>query len=178
MEPHAISAAFWSIAALLGLVCLVGFGYCRYRIDRLRQELFALRDSLFDYAAAGNIPFSHKSYGMLRSTINGFIRFSHVLSLTGVVAILLLDKVHGPVPGELFRTKWQRLTADLSDEVRAGMNEYMNRLHILLVTHMLGHTTLFLLVSAYRSKRAINSFYSCLTRKLDRLDTSGLAFGE
>jgi hypothetical protein len=177
MEPHTISAAFWSAAALLGMVCLLGFGYSRYRIDRLRQKLFALRDELFDYAAAGNIPFDHDAYGMLRHTINGFIRFSHILSITGILMTAMLERIRGPLPGQSFHARWQKTTTTLAPEVGAAMDGFMNRLHLLIAQHVLGVSTLWLLITAYRSKKTIEALYACLTRKLDRMDGSALAFG-
>ena len=63
--------------------------YRDYCIDLFRQRMFALRDELFDQAAKGAIPFNHKSYGMLRVSMNGFIRFAHDFSLAHFLFVVL-----------------------------------------------------------------------------------------
>ncbi len=65
---------FWVGAIWL----LIVYGmYQDYRIDRFRQDLFTIRDRLFDLAADGQIQFDHTAYGLVRITINGYIRFAH-----------------------------------------------------------------------------------------------------
>ena len=59
------------------------------RLDSFRQEMFALRDELFDFADAGNIGFSHPSYKLLRRSMNGFIRFGHHLTFFRLCMTLL-----------------------------------------------------------------------------------------
>jgi hypothetical protein len=51
-----------------------------FRLDAFRQSLFALRDELFDYAADGHISFDDPAYGLLRKSMNGFIRYAHNLT--------------------------------------------------------------------------------------------------
>lgn len=50
------------------------------RIDMFRQNMFALRDELFDFAADGNIPFDDPAYLRLRQLMNGFLRYAHNLT--------------------------------------------------------------------------------------------------
>jgi len=63
----------------------------RYRIDAFRYKLFVIRDSLFDAAADGVIPFDHPAYGMMRQYINGLIRFAHRLNTTTLVFFILMS---------------------------------------------------------------------------------------
>ncbi|WP_298014682.1 hypothetical protein [uncultured Aquabacterium sp.] len=75
----------------ISLICFVLVPlYNRTRVDNLRQELFAVRDSLFDEAARGNIAFDSRAYLATRTVLNGLIRFGHKLSLTRLLVILLL----------------------------------------------------------------------------------------
>ncbi len=74
------SLMLFSVASLAGLVVLYFWLYRDYRIDLFRQRLFALRDELFDLARSGAISFDDRAYGLLRSTLNGFIRFGHRLT--------------------------------------------------------------------------------------------------
>src|SRR5216117_2947210 len=50
------------------------YAYKRVRLDAFREELFTLRDDLFDYMRARGLPHSMHAYGLLRSSINGMIR--------------------------------------------------------------------------------------------------------
>jgi hypothetical protein len=68
------------LAALFTLYWLYEVEYKRYRLDRFRDNLFLIRGSLFDAAARGEIPLDHPAYHILRTNINGIIRFSHDLS--------------------------------------------------------------------------------------------------
>lgn len=66
---------------LLGILWWFFFDvYYKYRLDVFRQELFEIRDNLFDEAARLGI-FNEKAYTMTRITINGMIRFAHEVSL-------------------------------------------------------------------------------------------------
>jgi hypothetical protein len=51
-----------------------------YRLDYFRQNMFAVRDELFDFAAGGNISFNDPAYRLLRQSMNGFIRYAHNLT--------------------------------------------------------------------------------------------------
>lgn len=59
--------------------------------DYTRQELFTLRDELFDYAADGHISFDDEAYLTTRTMINGVIRFTHSVSLTNWLMMLLCN---------------------------------------------------------------------------------------
>lgn len=48
--------------------------------DWARERLFACRDEIFDLAAKGEMDFDSASYRSLRRSIEGLIRFAHVLS--------------------------------------------------------------------------------------------------
>jgi hypothetical protein len=43
-------------------------------LDRFRQDVFGLRDELWDFAASGQISFDDPAYRLLRQLMNGFIR--------------------------------------------------------------------------------------------------------
>ena len=72
-----------------------------YRIDRLRQQLFELRDELFDFAVDGGIDFSDELYVSNRLFLNAMIRYAHRITFTRaligtVFATKALSKVRTP----------------------------------------------------------------------------------
>src|SRR5438105_11888454 len=89
---HEAMTVIASLVSLLGLWTLLFWFYHDYAIDKVRQEMFALRDQFFDEAAAGLIPFDHPAYGLLRSTMNGFIRFAHKLTLPDLLVLGVIDR--------------------------------------------------------------------------------------
>ena len=69
------------LALLCGLWWLFAFGYCRYRLDLLRQKLFSIRDNLFREACDRELLNSF-AYTLTRTTLNGMIRFAHEVSFS------------------------------------------------------------------------------------------------
>ena len=87
-----------AISTLLAITVLavVAFRFWpAQRIDLFRQQMFALRDELFDYAADENIGFDSAAYTLLRDLMNGFIRFAHNLTPYRVLMLLLQWKYFG-----------------------------------------------------------------------------------
>lgn len=76
---------FVGFGGLAALWCLYAFAYRRYRVDLLREQLFIIRNDLFDHAARGEISFSAEAYKVARLALNGMIRFAHVINLTRIV---------------------------------------------------------------------------------------------
>jgi hypothetical protein len=82
--------AIYSTVSLLFIVGIIFFAYQTYRVDKLRQDLFAIRDQLFDEALDGKINFDDDAYRISRQLINGMIRFAHRLSIPNMFAFALL----------------------------------------------------------------------------------------
>src|SRR5947209_7747433 len=116
----------FSLVALLGIIYLFFWRFKQYRIDKFRQNIFGIRDNLFDYAAAGNITFSHPAYLTLRNMMNGYIRFSHRIScfrLSGHWFSMSLSKY--PVPE--FSKTWAEATANLPETKKTELEMFLLR---------------------------------------------------
>ena len=85
------------ILCLLLTICtffaLVYF-YKKYCVDAYRQEVFKIRDNLFNFAAEGGIEFAHPAYIMARTYLNGTIRFTERLSLVRMITANVMLKKH------------------------------------------------------------------------------------
>lgn len=68
--------------------------YKKYCVDAYRQEIFKIRDELFNFAAEGGIDFSHPAYAMVRTYLNGTIRFTEHLSLVRMITANVVLKRH------------------------------------------------------------------------------------
>lgn len=121
--------------------------YRDYRVDSYRQKLFKLRDQLFDFAAEGQIPFSHDAYGMLRSTINGSIRHGHRVGPIYLFAMACVRKESAPKLH--FEQRWQKALSTLEPEVRKKMECFRTDLHAKLLIQLLLTSPLFLLPATF-----------------------------
>lgn len=65
--------------------------YRDYRHDKVRDDLFTLRDQLFDYAVDNDL-LEHPGYRKLRDIMNAMIRFAHKISITRLVLSMALDR--------------------------------------------------------------------------------------
>src|ERR1700686_4706562 len=82
-----------SVSALIVFALLYFWLVPSLRLDLFRQQLFEVRDELFDYARSGNISFQHPAYRLLRRSANGFIRYAHRLTFFRVAMTVLVWKI-------------------------------------------------------------------------------------
>jgi|SRR5208337_1245025 len=119
MSIAQLTAVCESSIALIFLVVVLLELLPSLRLDIFRQKMFALRDELFDYAAAGNISFDDQAYRLLRQSINGFIRYGHRLTFFRLCMTVLQWKVLQQEPPPTWGIKWDKALSDVkSDEVR------------------------------------------------------------
>lgn len=81
MEPKVLGT-FISVG--VSVAALVIFFYTlwrQYRVDYLRERLFAIRDALFMLGAKGVLRFEDPAYGLLRAAINSGIQQAHTANM-------------------------------------------------------------------------------------------------
>jgi hypothetical protein len=129
MNPETIYHALASLVSL-AIGCYLYFVRFRsYRVDLFRQRMFELRAELFDEADGGLMDFEHPAYGILRTTMNGYIRFAHRLNLW-LVIFLVLFTAGVSVPTE---RSWADITSDLEPEVQEKLERYRRRMAYLAI---------------------------------------------
>lgn len=122
---HAIANVLLSGVLLTALSWLYFWAYAEYRVDRTRHNLFRLRSQLFDLGAAGEIEFDSPAYGMMRTMINGAIRYAH--RATVVDAFLMSRSMRSADVGKAVRAahaeRWKAgldgLNPKVRDQIRA-----------------------------------------------------------
>lgn len=92
------------------------------RRDSFRQELFEIRDRLFDYCQDNGISHSHPAYGMIRMSANGLIHYADRISLW--TSILGSATRLRPTPGA-YEKQLEKALAQLSNKDR----EVFDRAH-------------------------------------------------
>ena len=119
--------------------------YRDYRIDRFREDLFSLRDEVFDMGASGKAPFEHRAYGMLRSNINGAIRHGHRLGLLDLMVFAALARRPDQADGAREYTRaWKAACAELDPEVASKLHVIRGRLHYLMAEQIIFTSPLLL----------------------------------
>ena len=131
--------ALTSILGLAGLWFFLTYFWRDYRIDALRDDLFALRDKLFVYAAEKNIEFDDPAYTILRERMNTLIRFAHQLTLTKFLTAMVMIRRHQDYwqrETHPWIVKWEESVQKLPEQTRAAMNEFNTSLLFMILKHM------------------------------------------
>src|SRR6266576_646661 len=138
-DPRIILTVVASVISLLALWVVYCLSYRDYRVDLFRQRLFELRDRVFDFARSGELSFDHPAYGILRSTINGFIRFGHRFGMFQIILFVSsIRRRDFQDAGELqFHERWRNATTDLPDSTREKLNQFMLEMQLIVGDQLL-----------------------------------------
>jgi len=138
---------------MLAVLSLAAFVWLKLvpmqRLDELRQQLFAVRDEMFDYAAAGNISFDDPAYVLLRTQMNGFIRFGHQITLFRLLMSACARRVSGTQLLPTWTNQWLQSIDKISDStVRRDMIRFHERAASIVAKHLIkGSVVLLVLVA-------------------------------
>lgn len=132
-----ISDALHLLLALIALWCLA-VCWCEYRLDRLRQDLFSVRDDLFLQAALGEISFTNEAYARLRTLMNGMIRYAHRIRIPQIIAAYFVVKEIEP---NAFFDAWTKEVHSLPDDQRILLQGAYEKMQKIVTRHL--RTSLF-----------------------------------
>ena len=143
MTDTELAAALASTISLVGILVFFWL-YRDYSVDRFRQQMFVLRDEVFDFASSGGIKFDHPAYGMLRFTINGFTRWADELRLLEILMFIFMSRRGDWSKNDGFDAQWTRTLVDLDSTTRERLIDYRERMHRILISYLvLGSPVLF-----------------------------------
>jgi hypothetical protein len=147
MTPIELTIAIQSLLSLIVLVLVVFWLWPAQRMDLFRQQMFAIRDELFDFAAEGNIKFDEPAYLLLRQLMNGFIRYAHNLTPYRTLMAFARWKVTSNQPVETWAAAWDQAMKNVSDQnTRAKLQEFHSRASMLVVGQLVLSPGLFILI--------------------------------
>jgi hypothetical protein len=127
-----------SLFSLIVLALVVFRFWPAQREDMFRQQMFALRDELFDFAAEGHIAFDHPAYILLRQLMNGFIRYAHNLTPFRTILSFLRWKYADRAPVEKWTEAWNQALGTVSDENdKARLEEFHSKATDLVLGQLL-----------------------------------------
>ena len=144
-----VITTLYSLVSLAGLALGLFLLHHDYFVDSFRQQLFALRDELFDLAADGEIPFDSPAYLLLRSTINGFIQYAHKLSIVNTVLLRGVVKTCPTPRGSFptFQRQWDAAVREINPETATKLSAILRRMNFLVIAQILRSSPIILLVA-------------------------------
>ena len=134
VQAESVTAVTTLVFFLLLWVLFFWF-YRDYRIDVFRQQMFATRDRLFDWAADEGISFDHPAYGLIRTTMNGFIRFGDRLSFLSLL-VGLWSHPRRPASRESFHGQLEAALASLDGQQQARMRAFVAEMNARVIEHI------------------------------------------
>lgn len=125
---------------LIGIWWLYFIEYKGYRLDATRQALFRVRDSLFEEAACGKLgpeAFDSEAYGMMRTMLNGGIRFAHKISFWRIFGTIYADKRYRDrKASQEFDQRFENALRRLPYSGRKAILTARRDLHNVVIEHM------------------------------------------
>ena len=172
-----------SLISFLGIWLLLFWLYRDYRVDAFRQRIFALRDELFDWVSASELSFDNPAYGILRSAMNGFIRFGHRMSLGQLAIMFFLTRDVAVGDLKSFGDYWKKATEKLDSTRRNELENFRKRMHLIVFRHLMGSPVLMVTVVLPVLAYLIGQFCFTWTTKhlrvqVDEIDTMAVAAGQ
>jgi len=132
----------FSVVAIFGAVVLFKI-LPEVRLDSFRQQMFAIRDELFDFAADGHISFQHPAYVLLRRQMNGFIRYGHHLTVFRMLMSFAIHKIYGDSMPSEWQPDWENALNSIQNEsVREKLKQFHHRGKVLAVKRLLSGSPL------------------------------------
>ncbi len=188
IENHLIGLLI-STLSIVGTLFLILWIYKDYATDSFRQQMFAIRDALFDEAYNGLVDFNHPAYGLLRGTMNGYIRFGHKLRLLEALIFVLLVRKDADISTNKlsFDKRWVKATSELNPSVVERLNGYRLQMQRTVLKHLILGSPIFLavfgfatmLVIPYLIKQKIAQFVEeTFKRPLMEIQNAAMAEGE
>jgi hypothetical protein len=137
MDAKGLALVFQSCVCLALIVFVLFKYWSEARLDSFRQNMFSLRDELFDFAADGNISFEDPAYRLLRQSMNGTIRYAHQLTFFRVCITMFEISLATHFPRSNWSENWEKaVESQCNDGVRKKLTEFHER-SMLLVAHRL-----------------------------------------
>lgn len=140
-----------ALSALVTLGMGLVFFYVIWRhyvVDVTRQDLFELRDQLFDLAAEGKLEFNSNRYKTLRRIFNANIRFTHELDWVHILAFYFAAKFKkkGVITKNAMHVMHLVNTID-DEKTRHEVMKIMTKMHLVTAWHLFRTSFVLLLLT-------------------------------
>lgn len=137
MNATELSNVVPSALFLLILSLIIFKWWPEQRVDHFRQQMFALRDELFDFAADGRVKFDDHAYVLLRDLMNGTIRYAHNLTPYRTIMSFLRWKCLSDKPSNAWSQAWEQALKQINDaDTRSQLENFHSRGTMLVVSQL------------------------------------------
>jgi hypothetical protein len=106
--------------------------WSHFRVAAVRQDLFEVRDALFDAALRNQFLFRHPAYVRLRQSINVYIRFAHKFTVSRLIAVIFMRKVW-----TFPKDNWAESLTELPAELQTELLSVQKTVQFRMVCHLL-----------------------------------------
>ena len=136
-------AALWAFAV---------FFWRRHAVEKFRQDMFALRDSLFDLADENRdseFTFGRPAYEEFRKELNGIIRFAHRISFARAMVFNWTRRTFLPqlAGAQIVRNSWLTIVGIEDSALRAVLTAKMREMNWKIVKFMMKTSPVCLLLA-------------------------------
>lgn len=127
-----------SLVSICALIIMRLTIFRSYQTEKFRQDMFALRDELFDEAfLGGKVTFSDPCYRHLRATMNGYIRFAHRVTFTNLLFTQhIVTDIKNSSNRKSYAELFEERLKELPPEQRAVFDGYHQKMHILTIERL------------------------------------------
>lgn len=147
MNAAELSIAVQVLLSLTVLLFVLFSLWPSQRVDLFRQQMFALRDELFDFALAENFDFDDPAYTQLRELLNGFIRYAHNLTAYRTLMSFVRWKCTSSEPHRGWATSWEQALDNVQNKnTRAQLEEFRSKASMLVVSQIVLSPTLLVVL--------------------------------
>jgi hypothetical protein len=148
MNASELSFIVQSLLTLVVLAIVILSLWPEQRVDLFRQQVFALRDELFDFAADGKISFSDPAYILLRQLMNGFIRYAHNLTPFRTLMSFLRWKYTSHEMLKAWNEPWNKALSEVKDPaVKKELEQFHARAAMLVMSQLVLSPGLIILLA-------------------------------
>jgi hypothetical protein len=175
MTAADLSMIVQSTLTLILLAFIMFVWWPAQRVDLFRQQMFALRDELFDFAMNENIDFDDPAYLHLRDLMNGFIRYAHNITPYRTLMSFLRWKYTAGEPVGEWSVLWEQALKDVpNQDAKTKLQEFHSRASLLVVGQLMLSPgllitlvpLLILVAMFYEQWTSLRNIYSDVTSKI------------
>lgn len=175
---------YWTSLLSVALILIFLFKmYEDYRVDKFRQDMFKIRDDLFDNAMHGRLSFDDPSYGLIRRVINGHIRFAHRINILDLAMFATILAHENYVIREPFSVRLLKSMENLTGDQKELITDAVTRMNFKIIEHLSLSSPVILtvvtpLVFLALAKRHVTKLVSYLRKPLDRIENISIVSNE
>lgn len=120
-------------------------------LEFYRMDIFELRDELFDYAAEGNISFDNESYQLMRTLLNGYLRYAENLDISRFQKFQKAVEKENLIIDNSFMQQYRQKSKALSVKQKEKLDKYLQRSALIAATYMIRKSIIYCIYLLFKS---------------------------